>query len=242
MSAYDLAPLPAPHLPDPAMRLRRARPLLALAAPGLATAAAPNADRPSFSRTGFLVVEDTVEMEGGFNWAPDAPSGSLLPKVGLGRFEPRVGVDLYPGGATFTPGTKVGIVQKEGLGLAGQAHVQVPTGGGGTVGEAGGALTGVLAGGQVLQANLGVRTSISSNGVAVVDTPLAALVGIPVGGFSMFGEAVVLLGQDSPWLLNAGFGVNLTKSLVLDGALGWTVGSETLSATAGITANFGELL
>lgn len=224
------------------MRLRRLLPLVALLLPGLAAAATPNPDRPSFSRTGFLIADRTVEMEGGFNWAANAPGGSLLPKLGLGRFEPRVGIDLYEGGATFTPGTKVGIVQNDGLGLAGQAHVQVPTGGGGTVGEAGAALTGVLAGGQVLQANLGVRTAIGSDGVTVVDTPLAALVGIPIGGLSIFGEGVWLLGADAPWMLNAGAGVTLTKSLVLDAALGWTVGSDTLSATAGLTANFGELL
>lgn len=214
---------------------------LLLGAPALA--ATPNPDRPSFSRTGFLVEDRSVELEGGFNWAAGAPAGSLLPKVGLGRVEPRVGVDFFSGGAAFTPGVKVGLVQQSGLGVAAQAHVGIPTAGGGATGEAGGLLTGVLAGGQVLQANLGVRTALSDAGIAVVDVPLAGLVGVPFAQrWSGFAEAVLLLRQaDPPVQLNAGLGCAITKSMVLDTALSWTTGTDTVGATAGLTANFGQL-
>jgi hypothetical protein len=225
--------------------MRRPRPLALALGLGLATpalAATPNPDRPSFSRTGFLVEDRSVELEGGFNWAAGEPAGSLMPKVGLGRVEPRVGIDFFSGGAAFTPGLKVGLVQQSGLGVSAHAHVGVPTGGGGATGDAGGLLTGVLAGGQVLQANLGVRTSMSDAGITVVDVPLAGLVGVPFGErWSAFGEGVLMLRQVSPPLqLNAGLGCNITKSMVLDTALSWTTGTDTIGATAGLTANFGQ--
>lgn len=225
------------------MRTRRTLALaVGLAAAAPAAAATPNPDRPSFSRTGFLVVDRSVELEGGFNWAAGAPAGSLLPKVGLGRVEPRVGIDFFEGGAAFTPGVKVGLVQQSGLGVAAHAHVGVPTGGGGTTGEAGGLLTGVLAGGQVLQANLGVRTAMSDAGISVVDVPLAGLLGVPFGKrWSAFGEGVVMLRQaGTPVQINGGLGCGITKSMVLDTALSWTPGSGTIGATAGLTANFGQ--
>ncbi|MEC7946186.1 MAG: hypothetical protein VX265_01380 [Myxococcota bacterium] len=225
------------------MRSRRILPwAVALMSAAPAAAAPPNPDRPSFSRTGFLVADRSVELEGGFNWAAGAPAGTLMPKLGLGRLEPRVGIDLFSGGAAFTPGLKVGLLQQSGLGLAAHAHVGVPTGGGGTTGEAGGLLTGMLAGGQVLQANLGVRTTMSDAGVTVVDVPLAGLLGLPLGKrWSAFGEGVLLLRQaDAPVQLNTGLGCSITQSMVLDTALSWTPGSNTIGATAGLTANFGQ--
>jgi hypothetical protein len=226
------------------MRTRRALALpLGLALAGPALAATPNPDRPSFSRTAFLVADRSVEVEGGFNWAAGAPAGSLLPKVGLGRVEPRVGVDFASGFAAFTPGVKVGLLQQSGLGVAAHAHVGLPTGGGAKTGEAGGLLTGVLAGGQVLQANLGVRTALSDAGITVVDVPLAGLVGVPLGKrWSAFGEGVLMLRQaGTPVQFNGGVGCSLTKSMVLDSALSWTPGSDTIGVTAGLTANFGQL-
>jgi hypothetical protein len=226
--------------------MRPHRPLTLAIALGIgspALAATPNPDRPSFSRTGFLIEDRSVELEGGLNWAAGEPAGTLLPKVSLGRVEPRVGIDFFPGGAAFTPGLKVGLVQQSGLGVAAHAHVGVPTAGGGATGEAGGLLTGVLVGGQVLQANLGVRTTLSDTGISVVDVPLAGLVGVPFGErWSAFGEAVLLLRQVSPPVqLNAGLGCGITRSMVLDTALSWTAGTDTIGATAGLTANFGQL-
>ena len=226
------------------MRSNRTLLLIAgLAAAAPAAAATPNPDRPSFSRTAFLVAEQSLELETGLQFAPDAPIVSFLPKLGLGRLEPRVGIDVADNGLALTPGMKVGVFQKAGLAVAAHAHVGVPSYGGGLSGEAGGLVTGVLAGGQVLQANLGVRTRISDDGVQLSDMPLAALVGLPIGRrWSSFGEVVMLVDQaSSPIQLNAGAGRTITRSVVADTALSWTPGSDTIGITAGLTANFGPV-
>jgi len=183
-----------------------------------------------------------MELEGGLNFAPGAPAASLLPKLGLGRIEPRVGIDVDSGGIGLTPGMKLGIVQESGLAVAAHAHVGVPSSSGLT-GEAGGLITGVLAGGQVLQANLGVRTALTGSGVQVIDMPLAALVGLPLSQrWSTFGEVVLLTDRSSaPVQLNGGLGCALTRSVVADSALSWTPGSDTIGVTVGLTTNFGQL-
>jgi len=225
--------------------MRPSRLLAALAgliAAAPASGATPNPDRPSFSRTAFLVSSQSLELEGGLNFAPGAPTASLLPKLGLGRIEPRMGIDVDGGGIGLTPGMKFGIVQESGIAVAAHAHVGVPSYGG-LSGEAGGLVTSVLAGGQVLQANLGVRTALTGSGIQVIDMPLAALVGAPLSQrWSSFGEIVLLLNQDSaPVQLNGGLGYAITRSVIADSALSWTPGSDTIGVTVGLTANFGRV-
>lgn len=215
-----------------------------LLGPTVATAATPNPDRPSYSKTGVLIAPSTVELESGLLWSQGGAGASFLPKVGLGRFEPRVGVDVLSSGTLLTPGVKIGVVQKEGLGVAGHVHVAVPTqSGGGTTGVVGALATGTLAGGQVVQANLDMRTHITSSGAQIMDTPLSVLFGLPVGNrLSAFGEVVLAFrgGGAPPVFLDGGVGFALTKSVSLDAGLGWQTGSDTITATAGATANFGS--
>jgi hypothetical protein len=212
--------------------------------PAVATAATPNPDRPSYSQTGVLIAPSSVELEGGLIWSQGGAGAAFLPKVGLGRFEPRVGVAVLNSGTLITPGVKIGVVQKEGLGVAGHVHVAVPAESGvGTTGVVGALATGTLAGGQVLQANLDMRTYITSGGAQIMDTPLSALVGLPVGKrLSAFGEVVLAFngGGETPVFLDGGVGFALTKSVSLDAGLGWQTGGDTITATAGATANFGS--
>ena len=76
-----------------------------------------------------------------------------------------------------------------------------------------------------------------------MDTPLSALFGLPIGErLSAFGEAVLMFngGGEIPVFLDGGVGYALTKSVSLDAGLGWQTGGDTITATAGATANFGS--
>lgn len=212
--------------------------LLSIAATD-ALAATPNPDRPSFSRTGVLVAHRSAETEVGLNWSPAMPGLTVMPKLGLGRFEPRANLALTGSSFSVAPGMKVGIVQTSGLGIAG--HIEVGLGADQRPAEVGALATGTLAGGQTLQANVGVRTELGASGAVLQDMPIAGLVGFPIGKrASVYGEAVALLqNATSPTLFGSGFSIAVLDNCILDSGVSWSPGSQVVSATAGATVNLG---
>lgn len=203
-------------------------------------------DRMARAVNGVLVAPRSLEMEAGGAWEPEGASAPMRVKVGLGRFEPRVGVDLAAlgsGSPGMHAGLKVGLIEDSAVGLAGYALSAVPLGWADVWwGETGAALTAQLDGGAQVRVNAAVALE-GGGGLAVSGAPLRGLVAVPVGRRLLpFGEieAVVSDGR-ADWALQAGLGVNPTDSLLFDVSAGWDIGLRTPVIQAGLTANVGKM-
>jgi len=210
-----------------------------------ARADTPTPERPARSRTAVLVKTGTAEAEGGVAVTAGALSAPVLVKVGLGRVEPRAGLDaaaLGGPGAALEGGAKLSLVRGKGGALSGWLGTNVPLGDGAAwVGQAHLLGTTRTEGGLLLQGNLGVDLGAAGGRPATAGVPAAALLGAPVG------KRVVLLGEGTVelrgggWALGGGARWALTRSLRLDAGAHWPLDGGPGTVTAGLVGNAGAL-
>lgn len=218
-----------------------------VAASALASAAEPVPDRPFLTPSGALVAGSSFEVEGGGAWMGDRFGAPLRAKVGLGLFEPRVGLDLAGLGAGapgLHAGLKVGLVQQQGVQIAGYGQSAVPLGyADAWSGELGGSLTARLDSGAQVRLNAGWALVGAGGRPASAGAPLRAMVSAPVGRmWHPFGEVEALVGSGPPdWTVQGGLGLQPTDSLVFDAGVGWDLGQRTPLIQVGLTANVGGM-
>ncbi len=229
--------------------------MLVLALAAVASAASPNPDRPSVSRSGFLVSPDTLELELGAQWAAARSVPTTLKYSIAGKVEPRASANLAgmeSGAPALEAGLKVALVDKEwGLALFGGSAVPV------SASEPYGAtlqglLTAPLGGPVGLQVNSGVDVGGNGQGgLQLAGVPLVGAVTLaPLDRLSLFAELaghVIAPGCDGAQcvfgqvIVDGGVGVLLTEILVVDVGAGWDLGNQQPYATVGLAANFGHI-
>ncbi|MCB9696976.1 MAG: hypothetical protein H6738_09385 [Alphaproteobacteria bacterium] len=223
---------------------------------GAALAATPNPDRPSVSRSGFLVAADTLELELGVAWA-DSRSVPTTLKYAIGEWvEPRVSANLSgveAGLPALEAGTKIRLVDDGDQGFALWAGSAVPVSTEeGWYGQLHGLYTTGLGHGFGLQLNGGV--GVVGDGAGGVDFGGVPLVGAlsvaPTRKLSLFAEVagrVVGPGCDGATcaygnvVVDGGIGFLLTEILLVDGGAGWDLAAQQPYAQLGLTANFGSI-
>jgi len=222
--------------------------LFAIAASGSAAiAATPNPDRPSVSRSGFLVAQNTLEMETGLAFQDRATTVPTTLKYNVaGVVEPRLSAD-FSGFDNGTPaleaGAKIRILDSTDIGLAAFAASAVPLGSEPWVGTAQALVTLPFDGGLSLQFNGGVLLTPEGLGI-----PLVGAFGFPItGNFSGFVEVAAVLADgrcpgacaSSSEVIDGGLAWGLTEILTVDAGLGYSLSDAQLFGAAGLTANFG---
>lgn len=208
-----------------------------------ARADAPVPERPAQSRTAVLVKSGTVEAEGGVAVTGGSVAAPVLLKIGLGRVEPRIGVNaagLATPGSALTGGAKLGLWRGKGGALGGWLGTNVPLGDGAAwVGQAHLLGTTRTEGGLLLQGNLGVDLGAAGGRPAAVGVPAAALLGAPVGKrWVVLGEGTAEL-RGRGWTLGGGARWSVTRSLRLDVGAHWPLGGGPGTLTAGLVGNAG---
>ncbi len=211
----------------------------------VALADTPNPDRPSVSRSGYLVASDTLEMETGLAFQGRTTTVPTTLKYSIRDVvEPRLSADFsgfdngLPG---LEAGAKIGIIGSDDLGFAAFIASAVPMGGEDWYGTAQVLATIPLDNGFSIQLNGGLL--FVANGYGGV--PLAGAFGFPiVGNFSGFveGAAVLACGVGcaaSNGVIDGGLAWGLTEILTLDTGLGYDLDAAQPFAAAGLTANFG---
>jgi len=221
--------------------------LLLVAASAPASAAEPVPDRPFLTPSGALVAGRSFEVEAGGAWLGDRFGAPLRAKVGLGSFEPRLGVDLAglgSGAPGLNGGLKIGLVQQQGVQIAGYGQSVVPLGVADVwSGELGGALTAGLDSGAQVRLNAGWALVGSGGRPVSAGAPLRGMVSTPLGRrLHPFGEVEAIVGQGVPdWTVQGGVGLQPTESLIFDAGIGWDLGQRTPLVQVGLTANAGGL-
>jgi len=214
-----------------------------------AFAAAPNADRPSVSRSGFLVADDTLEMETGLAFQNRTTTVPSTLKYSIkGIVEPRLSADFSgfdTGNPALDAAAKIRLISTDDLGLALYAGSAVPLGGEEWVGTFQALATIPFESGVSLQFNGGLL--FVEQGYAGI--PLVGAFGFPIfGNFSGFVEVAVVLadaqcGNGCPasnGIVDGGLAWGLTEILSLDTGIGYDIDNGQLFGAAGLTANFGS--
>ena len=218
-----------------------------LAAGSAAQAATPNPDRPSVSRSGFLVAQNTLEMETGLAFQDRATTvPSTLKYSVAGVVEPRLSADFSgfdDGTPALEAGAKIRILDNTDIGLAAFAASAVPLGSETWTGTAQALVTLPFDRGLSLQFNGGILFTPQGLGV-----PLVAAFGFPItGNFTGFVEGALVLADgrcaggcaSSSEVVDGGLAWGLTEILTVDVGLGYSLSDAQLFGAVGLTANFG---
>ncbi len=221
-----------------------------------AQAATPTPDRPSVSRSGFLVAPDTLELELGARWAEGRSVPATL-KYAIGAVvEPRISANLAgveSGSPGLEAGLKVRLLDQGRTGVALYAGSAVPvTAEEPWSGEVHGLCTTDFGHGIGLQADAGIDlVGEPGGGVAFGGVPIAgALLIGPAARASLFAELAGEVGGPGcegrtcafgQLVLDGGARFRLTEILVVDGAAGWDLAAQQPFATVGLAANFGSV-
>lgn len=223
---------------------------------GTALAATPNPDRPSVSRSGWLVAPDTLELELGFQWAAARSVPATLKYAISKVVEPRVSADLSgvnAGAPGLEAGAKFGLFQRSEFGFAVYAGSAVPVSTDEPwFGRVHALFTADLDGPFVLQVNAGLDLAgDGGGGVATDGVPLVGLFGwTPTGKLTLFAELAGKIGAPGcegatcaygRVVIDGGVGFQLTEILIVDAGAGWDLYAQQPYATVGMSANFGSV-
>lgn len=222
---------------------------------GIALAASPTPDRPTVSRSGSLVADDTLEMELGAMWGAVRTVPTTLKYSINGVVEPRLSANL-DGIATGSPlmvaGAKIRLMEKRGDALALWASTSVPVNQAEPWrGELHALFDTALAGDVGLGINAGLDFAGDGGGVTFAGVPLIGVVSLTPGSrFSVFAELAGRAGvpgcQDmaclySQIIIDGGVLLSITEILTIDGGVGWMLPTQQPYGTLGLTANLGRL-
>ena len=213
-----------------------------------AFAASPNADRPSVSRSGFLVADDTLEMETGLAFQDRTTTVPSTLKYSVkGVVEPRLSADFSgfdTGNPALEAGAKIRLVSTEDVGLALFAASAIPLRTEPWYGTFQGLLTLPFDNGMSLQFNGGLL--FVEAGYAGI--PFAGAFGFPIAGnFSGFVEVAAVLGDAqcgggcaaSNGVIDGGLAWGLTEILSVDIGAGYDLDDSQIFGATGLMANFG---
>lgn len=209
---------------------------------GVAHADQPNPDRPSVSRSGYLIGAGTAELELGVGVGS---GGALsvpftLKAAAPQRLELRISGDAFGVGASapaLVVGSKLGLVDTDDVGIALYLDSALPLGVEVWSANAHGLGT-FTVGPMGVQVNAGVTFG---PGPGVVGAPFAiALSPPPAGVVSTFLEyAAVLSGGLGGHTLTAGGSFLARDNVMFDAGISYFADSRTLAGTVGGTVNFG---
>ncbi|HHO53431.1 MAG TPA: hypothetical protein ENK18_21810 [Deltaproteobacteria bacterium] len=222
---------------------------------GIALAASPTPDRPSVSRSGSLVADDTLELELGAMWGAVRTVPTTLKYSIDGVVEPRLSANLdgiANGSPMMQAGAKIRLMEKRGDALALWAGSTVPVHGGEPwLGEIHMLFSTDLAGDLGFGLNAGLDFAGDGGGVTFAGVPLIGLVSLTPGSrFSVFAELAGRAGVPgcrdlgclySQITLDGGVYLSITEILTLDGGVGWSLPTQQPYGTLGLTANLGRL-
>lgn len=214
-----------------------------------AFAATPNPDRPSVSRSGYLIAPGTLELESGLAWTRNLRAAPHTLKVAFGDpVEARLSADLaaFDVSPGLEAGLKVRVADTDDFGFCAFLGSAIPTMAGEPwAGTAQGLLT-VPIDAWFVQGNLGVDLVAGDEpgSVRFGGVPAVVAVGRAFGPFSTFVEAAGTLGGGCDacgGVIDGGVGWLLTEILILDVGVGWDLDGAAPVVQAGLTANFGRV-
>lgn len=226
-------------------------PLLWATLATVASAAAPNPDRPSVSRSGYLIAPKSLEIESGLAWQGGQRSApSMLKLRPASILEVRLGADLsgLDGAPGLEAGAKFRLAETDDVGLAAFVASAVPTNAGEPWFGTAQLLLSVPIDRVTLQANAGLELVGTPGGVDFGGVPLVGLVGFAIDdSLSVFGEIAGLFGASycgrgaCRGVIDGGIGWFVTDSTILDAGLGWDLDNGVPIVQIGLGANFGAV-